>query len=116
MTATAGFLHAMVSLAVTMLVAGAEWIVFISIMSALVQTLAPDWVRARVLSIFMLVFQGGLAAVSALAAAVAARARIHHTMLCPGLVIVSTTALGLIAKLPAAATDISPWNHCPMTT
>ena len=41
MTAMAGFLHAMVALAATMLVAGAAWIVFISVMSALVQSLAP---------------------------------------------------------------------------
>src|SRR4029077_19523510 len=49
MTALAGFLHTMVGLAATMLVAGAAWIVFISVMSALVQSQAPDWVRARVL-------------------------------------------------------------------
>jgi hypothetical protein len=41
------------------------WIVFISLVSALMRTLAPDWVRARVLAVFMLVFQGGLAAGSA---------------------------------------------------
>ena len=51
----------LVALAATMLVAGAAWIVFISVMSALVQSLAPEWVRARVLAVFMLVFQGGLA-------------------------------------------------------
>src|SRR5258708_5822973 len=115
MTAIAGSLHAMVALAATMLVAGAAWIVFISVMSALVQTLAPDWVRARVLSIFMLVFQGGLAAGSALAGAVAARAGIHHALLWAGLGIVATTALGLLGKLPDSTTDVSTWNHWRMT-
>jgi MFS family permease len=114
MTAIAGFLHAMVALAATMLVAGAAWIVFISVMSALVQSLAPDWVRARVLSIFMLVFQGGLAAGSALSGAVAARAGIQHALLWAGLGIVATTALGLVARLPDATTDVSPWNHWRM--
>jgi MFS family permease len=113
-TAAAALLHTMVALAATMLVAGAAWIVFISVMSALVQSLAPDWVRARVLSIFMLVFQGGLAAGSALAGAVAARAGIHHALVWAGLGIVATTALGLIAKLPDATTDVSPWNHWRM--
>jgi MFS family permease len=116
MTAIAGSLHAMVALAATMLVAGAAWIVFISVMSALAQSLAPDWVSARVLSIFMLVFQGGAAAGSALAGAVAARAGIHHASLWAGLGIVATTALGLIAKLPDATTDVSPWNHWQMPT
>jgi hypothetical protein len=97
-----------------MLVAGAAWIVFISVMSALVQSLAPDWVRARVLSIFMLVFQGGLAAGSALSGAVAARAGIQHALLWAGLGIVATTALGLVARLPDATTDVSPWNHWRM--
>ena len=114
MTALAGFLHTMVALAATMLVAGAAWIVFISVMTALVQSLAPDWVRARVLSIFMLVFQGGLAAGSALSGAVAARAGIQDALLWAGLGIVATTALGLVARLPDATTDVSPWNHWRM--
>jgi MFS family permease len=114
MTAIAGFLHTMVALAATMLVAGAAWIVFISVMSALVQSLAPDWVRARVLSIFMLVFQGALAAGSALSGVLAARAGLHHTLLWSGLGIVATAALGVLAKLPDATTDVSPWNHWRM--
>jgi MFS family permease len=114
MTALAGFQHAMAGLAATMLVAGAAWIVFISVMSALVQSLAPDWVRARVLSVFMLVFQGGLAAGSALSGAVAARAGIQHALLWAGLGIVATTALALVARLPDATTDVSPWNHWRM--
>jgi len=114
MTALAGFLHGMVALAATMLMAGAAWIVFISVMSALVQSLAPDWVRARVLSIFMLVFQCGLAAGSALAGAVAARAGMQHALLWAGIGIVATTALGLVARLPDATTDLSPWNHWRM--
>ena len=107
----AGFLHAMVALAATMVVAGAAWIVFISVMSALVQSLAPDWVRARVLSIFMLVFQGALAAGSALSGTVAARAGIQHALLWAGLGITATVALGLVVKLPDTTTDVTPWNH-----
>jgi hypothetical protein len=114
MTAMAAFQHTMAALAATMLVAAATWIVFISVMSALVQSLAPDWVRARVLAIFMLMFQGGLAAGSALSGAVAARARIQHALLWAGLGIVATTALGLVARLPDATTDVSPWNHWRM--
>jgi len=114
MTAIAGFLHTMAALAATMLVAGAAWIVFISIMSALVQGLAPDWVRARVPSIFMLVFQGGLAAGSALSGALAARVGIQQALLWAGVGIVATTALGLVARLPDAAADVSPWNHWRM--
>ena len=56
----------------------------ISLVTALIQSLAPDWVRARVLAVFMLVFQGGLAAGSALWGAVAARAGIQHALLWAG--------------------------------
>ena len=44
-----------------MLVGGAAWITLISLINALMQNLAPDWVRARVLAIFMLVYQGSFA-------------------------------------------------------
>jgi MFS family permease len=48
-----GAMRPMSGLGVLMLVAGGAWIIFISLFSALVQTLAPDWVRARVLAVFM---------------------------------------------------------------
>jgi MFS family permease len=111
MTIAAGFLHAMAPLAVSMLVAGAAWIVFISLVSALMQSLAPDWVRARVLAVFMLVFQGGLAAGSAFWGAVAAREGIDRALLWAGLGTVATAALGLVAKLPDRTGDVTPWNH-----
>src|SRR5439155_5870226 len=57
--------HVLGGLVIVMLVGGAAWILFISLVSALVQSLAPDWVRARVLAVFMLISQGGMAAGSA---------------------------------------------------
>ena len=78
------------------------------------QSLAPDWVRARVLAVFMLVFQGGLAAGSALWGAVAARAGIQPALLWAGLGIIGTVAVGLVAKLPDTTMDVSPWNHWKM--
>jgi MFS family permease len=111
MTIAAGFLHAITLLAAAMLIAGAAWIVFISLVSALMQSLAPDWVRARVLAVFMLVFQGGLAAGSALWGAVAVRAGVQNALLWAGFGIMATVALGLVAKLPDTTTDVSPWNH-----
>jgi MFS family permease len=114
MTVATGFLHAMTLLAAAMLVAGAAWIVFISLVSALMQSLAPDWVRARVLAVFMLVFQGGLAAGSALWGAVAARAGLQPALLWAGLGIIGTVAVGLVAKLPDTTLDVSPWNHWKM--
>jgi len=46
MTVAAGFLHAMIGLGAAMLIGDAAWIVFISLVSALLLRVAPDWVRA----------------------------------------------------------------------
>lgn len=114
MAIAAGVLHAMLALAGVMLVAGAAWIVFISLVSALVQSLAPDWVRARVMAVFMLAFQGALAGGSALWGAVAARAGLQAALVWAGLGIIATAALGVLARLPDTTADVSPWNHWRM--
>ncbi len=106
-----GSLHVMGALGVAMLVGGGAWISFISLISALVQSLAPDWVRARVLAVFMLVFQGSMAAGSAVWGAVGERAGIPTALLWAGLGTIATTALGLVSRLPDATADLSPWNH-----
>jgi len=113
-TLATGFLRELPVLAVVMLVGGAASICFISLVSALVQKLAPDWVRARVLAVFMLVFQGGLAAGSALWGTIAEHAGIPTSLLWAGLGAVATTALGLIWRLPDTTMDVTPWNHWRM--
>src|SRR5262249_33654246 len=40
---------------------GAAWTVFMSAFNTLIQKLAPDWVRARVLAVYLLTFQGSMA-------------------------------------------------------
>ena len=107
-------LHKLSTLAPVMLVGGAAWIIFVSLISALIQNLAPDWVRARVLAIFLLVFQGSVALGSAFWGAVAQRAGISTALMCAGLGTIATTALALFAKLPDATSDLSAWNHWRM--
>ncbi len=46
-------------------VAGSAWILFLSLINVLVLNHTPDWVRARVLAISTLVFQGAVAVGSA---------------------------------------------------
>jgi MFS family permease len=111
MIVTTGMVHVLAGLVIVMLVSGAAWIIFISLVSALVQNLAPDWVRARVLAVFMLISQGGMAAGSALWGSVGARASVETALLWAGLGTIATTALGLIARLPDTTADVSPWNH-----
>src|SRR6267154_1708564 len=109
-----GLVHALGGLVAVMLVSGGSWLIFISLLTALVQTMAPDWVRARVLATFMLVFQGGLAAGSAVWGSVGARAGVETALLWAGLGTIATTALGLVARLPDTADNVDPWNHWRM--
>ncbi len=106
-----GLVHVMGGLVVVMLVSGAAWILFISLVSAVVQSLAPDWVRARALAIFMLIFQGGMAAGSAVWGSVAVRAGVGTALLWAGLGTIAATAAGLVARLPDMTADVTPWNH-----
>lgn len=107
-------LHRLSTLAPVMLVGGAAWVTFISLISALVQNLAPDWVRARVLAIFILVYQGSFALGSAAWGAVAQRAGIRVALVCAGAGTIGSVMLVLFAKLPDSTTDLSPWNHWRM--
>ena len=107
-------LHRLSTLGPVMLVGGAAWIVFISLISALIQNLAPDWVRARVLAVYILISQGSMAIGSAAWGVVAQRAGIRAALVCAGIGTIGTTALVLFARLPDSTSDLSPWNHWRM--
>ncbi len=113
-TITISALHRLSTLGPLMLIGGASWIVFISLISALIQNLAPDWVRARVLAVFILVSQGGTALGSATWGFIAQRAGIRVAIVSAGIGTICTTVLVLFAKLPNSTSDLSPWNHWRM--
>jgi MFS family permease len=107
-------LHSLSTLAAVMLIGGAAWVVFISLISALVQNLAPDWVRARVLAIFILVYQGSYALGTVVWGAVAQRASVRTALVFAGIGTIATIAVAFFAKLPDSPADLSPWNHWRM--
>ena len=113
-TIAVGILRGLPALSVVMLVGGAAWIIFISLVTALVQKLAADWVRARVLAVFMLVFQGGMAAGSAVWGAIGQHAGVPTALMWAGLGAIATTGLGLLWRLPDTTMDVTPWNHWRM--
>jgi MFS family permease len=106
-----GIFHGFPALGASMLVAGAAWIVFVSLFNVIVLNHAPDWVRARVLAVWMLVFQGAMAAGSAVWGALAGRIGIHGALIWVGAATVATTGLGLFFKLPDTTVDLTPWAH-----
>jgi predicted MFS family arabinose efflux permease len=92
-------------------VSGAAWIMFISLVNVLILNHAPDWVRARVLSVSTLVVQGAVAAGSAPWGTVAAHFGLRAALLCAGAGTIATTVLALFLRLPAATVDVTAWNH-----
>jgi MFS family permease len=61
MTFAAGRSPSFVPLCVVMLVAGAAWIGILACLNVAAQTMCPSYVRARALSFYLLVLQGGMA-------------------------------------------------------
>jgi MFS family permease len=110
-TILAGTLDGLWQLSAVLLIGGGAWLSFISLFNVLVLNQTPDWVRARVLAVSMLVFQGAVAAGSAAWGAVAARAGVSQSLLWAGTGAIMTTALGLFRRLPEATADLTPWNH-----
>jgi MFS family permease len=110
-TIAAGMLQGLPALGASMLIAGAAWIVFISLFNVIILNLAPDWVRARVLAVSMLVFQGAMAGGSAAWGALAGKIGIHAALMWAGTGTIATTALGLFFKLPDPTADLTPWAH-----
>jgi MFS family permease len=107
-------LHRLSTLAAAMLVSGAAWVIFISLINALVQNLAPDWVRARVLAIFILVYQGSYALGTAVWGAVAQRSGVGTALVYAGVGTIVTAAIAFFAQLPDTTANLSPWNHWRM--
>jgi MFS family permease len=111
---TITWLHRLSTLALVTLVSGAAWVLFISLINALIQNLAPEWVRARVLAIFTLVYMGSFALGSAAWGGVAQHRGVRLALVCSGFGTVASAVLALFAKLPDSTADLSPWNHWRM--
>ncbi|HTT19727.1 MAG TPA: MFS transporter [Candidatus Sulfotelmatobacter sp.] len=104
-------LHRLSTLALDIFVTGAAWVLFISLINALVQNLAPDWVRARVLAIFTLVYMGSFALGSAVWGGVAQHRSVQLALVYSGVGTIGSAILALWARLPDSTADLSPWNH-----
>ena len=72
---------------------------------------APDWVRARVLAVSLLVFQGAVAGGSAVWGAVAVRAGIGQALLWAGVGAIVSAASALFLRVSDENPDLTPWNH-----
>src|SRR5580698_8545078 len=98
-------------LCVLMLIGGASWTSIMSLFNIMVQELAPDWVRARVLAVYLFVFQGSVTAGSTLWGFVALRAGVHETLAIASIGTAACLLLRPMFQLPDTKLDLSVWNH-----
>ncbi len=103
-------------LAASMVVGGAAWILFVSLFNVVILNHTPEWVRARVLAVAMLVFQGAMAAGSAMWGALATRVGVHAALMWASFGMILSTGLGLFLKLPDTTVDLTPWVHWRLPT
>jgi MFS family permease len=73
MTFAAGQVHVFAWLCLVLFTAGAAWIGILACFNVVAQTMCPTWMRARALSMYLLVLQGGMALGSALWGELSAR-------------------------------------------
>ncbi len=109
-----GYAHSVPVLAFAMVVGGAAWLILLSILNTVVQAVIPAWVRGRVLSVYMLVFFGGMAGGSAFWGSLA------HAVGIPGALAISAACLVLqipvtfVYKLSTGkGLDLRPSLHWP---
>ncbi len=108
--ATAAF-RSTVPLCVAIAFDGAAWTTVMSLMSTVMQNLAPDWVRARASAVFMLVYMGAWAGGSAFWGYVAGHRGTHFSFLAAAIGTAASPVLILISRLRDAAVDLKAWDH-----
>jgi MFS family permease len=100
-------------LCLAILLGGAAWTVVMSLMSTLMQNLAPDWIRARAMAVFMLIYMGAWTGGSAFWGYVAAHEGTHFSLLAAAIGTAASPLLILISRLPDASVDLGAWDHWP---
>jgi MFS family permease len=98
-------------LSVAILFGGAAWTAIMSLMTTVMQNLAPDWVRARAMAVFMLVYMGTWTAGSAFWGYVAGRQGTHFSLITAAIGTSVCPILVLISRLPDTPVDLGAWDH-----
>jgi MFS family permease len=107
-TFASGRVHSFHWLLLVLFASGIAWIAILACLNVAAQTMSPPWMRARALSMYLLVLQGGMAIGSAAWGALATKAGLPTTMLCSA----ATLILGLLTvrryRLTARELEFSP--------
>jgi quinol monooxygenase YgiN len=109
-----GFLRALRLLCPVFVAGGIAWIAVLSSLNVAAQQASPGWVRARALSVYLVVFQAGIAGGSALWGAIAT-ARDTTAAFCAAgaALLVGALALARVRLAPDEGQDLTPTHHWP---
>jgi MFS family permease len=106
-TFASGRLQGFAPLCAVLFLAGAAWITIVTCLNVAAQTMTPSWMRARAISVYLLVWQGGMALGSAGWGALATKFGVATTMLC--------SAAALVAGLAAVRRYRLTWTDPEFT-
>src|SRR5580658_5990362 len=104
-----GYLHITAVVAASLAFGGLAWILALSTLNSLYQLTLPQWVKARGMSFYLIVFQGGNAIGSAVLGLAAARAGLSPTLA----IAAAGLALGPLAGLRYRFQSIPPADLRP---
>ena len=108
MTFAAGQIHIFEWLCLVLFTAGAAWIGILACFNVVAQTMCPSWMRARALSMYLLVLQGGMAVGSAVWGMLAARQGVPAALAWSALAMVVGLASIRRHRLTAAELKMAP--------
>jgi predicted MFS family arabinose efflux permease len=108
-TVVLALVHVTAAVAAALVLGGTAWVLSLSTLNSLYQLTLPGWVKARGMSFYLIVFQGGNAVGSAVLGLLAARAGLTATLITAG----SALAVGPLAGLRFPFQQIPPESLVP---
>jgi MFS family permease len=108
-TSGAGYFQSFAVLSIILLIAGMAWISIVACLNIAAQTMTPTYMRARALSMYLLVLQGGMALGSAAWGALATKLGIPTTMLCSSLALILGLAAVRQYRLASHELELAPY-------
>jgi MFS family permease len=107
-TLLAGQVHVFEWLCLVLFTAGAAWIGILACFNVVAQTMCPSWMRARALSMYLLVLQGGMALGSAVWGELAARQGVPAALAWSSLAMIAGLSTIRRHRLSAAVMHLTP--------
>lgn len=97
-------------LCIAIALGGAAWTAVMSLMTTVVQNVAPDWVRARATAMFMLVYMGAWSGGSAFWGYLAGHRGTHLSLAIAAIGTAASPLLILISRMPDKTADLRAWD------